>query len=278
MENTGWRKKIRSVVPYALGLSSLACAAVIGNFLRHDHDKTNGAYIAGLTSALVTFAAAIYARYRETETDKQAEKLMALESENKRLIERIGGNLTGGDSFAAIYYPVVNGKHVMTIRHFGDNPLNTIRISVLIGMPPRPVDGFVYPSLPPKAVEKIKPVTLNVEHRIAMQISFETLNNSWNETIVCANVAGELLFGLNVWRFKTDENGLFTREILFEDVHPRYPRDVAGNIDWSFGTIDISGSTPTTETQEEMLSRQLQMRDPSPVMQKSAPPEGGAPK
>jgi hypothetical protein len=191
--------------------------------------------------------------------------VIALQSENQKLIEKINTNLTGGNSFAAIYYPIVKGKRVMTIRHFGDDPLTMIRISVITGIPPRAVDGLVYPSLPPKAIEKIKPVSFNVEQRIAFQVSFETLNNSWNESVVCSNVAGELLFGLNVWRFKTGEDGISTREILFEDIHPRYPRDEHGNVDWSMGTIDISGATIPTDTPEESISRELQMRDPLPT-------------
>jgi hypothetical protein len=261
---TRWRKAVESAIPYILGAGSLVCAAVIGNFLRHDKDKTNGAYIAGLASAVVTFLGAVYARYSEIKADKQAETLLALQAENKGLIEKLGMTLTGGNSFAAVYYPVVEGKRVMTIRHFGIEPLTNIRISVIAGMPPKPIDGLIYPSLPPKAIEKIKPVTFNVHHRIAMQISFETLNKSWHETVVCSDVDGELLFALNVWRLQWNEDGTGKRDILFEEVHPRYPRGDDGNVDWSLGMVDISGSTLSTETPEETLSRQLQMRDPLP--------------
>lgn len=278
MSTTSWRKAVRSAIPYLLGVSSLICAAIIGNYLREGHDNKNGAYIAGLASALITFLGAIYARLREIETDKQNEKLLPLQAQNRELIGRLDTTLTGGDSFAAVYYPLLEGKRLMTIRHFGNQPLTNIRISVIAAAPVRVIDGLVYPSLPPGAIEPIKPVNFNVNTRIALQINFATLYSSWGQNLVCSNVGGELLFALRVWRFgPAKKDGIGTMEVLFEEVHPRYPRDGHGEVDWSFGnSIDIAGSNSPTEPLENMTRRSLQMSDPAPGQESPSTLHGAA--
>jgi hypothetical protein len=57
--------------------------------------------------------------------------------ENRGLLEKLRDVTAGGDGFAAIYFPYVDGKHWMTIRHFPpSNPkeepstLRNIRITV----------------------------------------------------------------------------------------------------------------------------------------------------
>lgn len=252
-------RPIRSIIPYLLAASSFICAALVGYELMTNQEKSQTAYIAGLVAAATGVASALYQRSREIETDRQSAELVGLQVENQKLIAELKQTLTGGDSFAVVYFPVIEGKRMMTIRNFGDNPLTDIRITIMKFEPLKHIDGLIYPTLPPRAVEPVKPVTLQFDKRFPLQIDFTTLNNSWSQTLICAKANEEIVFALTVWKFDVDERGNLTRVTLHEEVHPKFPRDSNGDVDWSVGKVDLSGAQPVLESREEMLSKQLGM-------------------
>jgi hypothetical protein len=246
-------------MPYVLAVLSLACGATLANAVRTSHENSLAAYIAGLIAVATTFAAAVYQRVREIESDRQDSELLRLQLQNRRLVAELKQNLTGGSSFAVIYFPVVDGKRMMAIRHFGENPLTNIRITV-IRFPPKHsvevIDRFIYPTLPPGAVETIKPVSLQFDKRLPFQIDFQTLNDFWSETVICSKANDEIVFAIRVWRPGLDEKGGWPR-ILKEQVHPKFPRDDKGRVDWSVGTMEIRDSVPLAESDEVRLDKKL---------------------
>lgn len=242
--------RVRSTVPYVLYAVSLVSAALIAYelFISQEHQLI--AYIAGLTATVTTFASAVYQHRRDIEADRQNAEIM-------RLQEELNRSMTGGDSFAAMYFGWINGKSMLIIRHFGVYPLTTIRINIVTPQL-KHLDAFVYPTLPPDAVEPIKPFPLDTDDRLALQINFSTLTNSWYETLLCAKVQGELVFAIRVWKLRFVE-GFAEKVMLHEEVNPRFPRDSSGEVDWSFGgaTIDTSNSQLVVESEEQRLRKLL---------------------
>lgn len=256
------RSLLGSLVGY--GLPILACiAAIVAAFLiSREKEHTQWAFGIAVVVAITTLLAAISQHLRERETSHLTERLRKMAEENVRLIKALRGEFTGGDSFAMAYFPIKDGKHWFTLRHFGNETLRDIRIDVARFDPHQLLDTFVYPSLLPRAIEMVKPFEFKVDN-IALQVSFHAPNGWWAETVKCVMTEGELVFALQAWRLNWID-GISEPIILHEDVHPRFPRQPNGTVDFSLYKLDaadvLSKLVRSTETADDSLLRSLGMR------------------
>jgi hypothetical protein len=172
--------------------------------------------------------------------------------ENVRLTNLLIGKITGGDSFAMAYFPFKDGKYWLAVRHFGNETLHDIRVEAVGGDPPKVLDTFIYPSLPPNSIELVHPIEFRGDS-FGFQVSFNAPNGFWAEAVKVVRVEDQLVFALQAWRLIPNTN---IRMILREEVHPKFPVPV----DWSLGRpVDLSQLIPSKETPEQMISRSLGM-------------------
>jgi hypothetical protein len=247
-----------SLIGYGLPILACAAAVVAAFLIEQEREHTGWALGIASVAAITTLLSAISQHFRERETSRLGGRLTKLIEENSRLSKAIRSDVTGGDSFAMAYFPEKDGKHWLALRHFGNETLRDIRIKVDRFFPDQMMDAFVYPSLLPNAVEMLKPYEFRADE-VTLQVSFHAPNGWWAETVKGVRKGGELIFALQAWRLDSSGTTL-TRATLHEDVHPSFPRQPDGRVDWSVGTLDVSKLTPSIESAEDLRLRGLGMR------------------
>ena len=245
---------------YGLPLLAFAGAVVTAFLISHDAEHGQSARNVAVAIAIIALLTALFQHFRDVEGDRQAKLLEKLSKENVELNKALQSMITGGNSFLMAYFPLVDGKHWLTFRHFGEEPLDDIRVEVTAFDPHRTLAAFVYPSMLAGTTERLRPFVFNVQGRGALQVSFQALNGWWAETVIFMRNGGELLFALRAWRIAWKGDGTSERTILREEVHPRFPRGPSGEIDWSVAKpIESSNLMVSTEPVEASISRNLGM-------------------
>lgn len=245
-------RSFQSALAYGLPLIALAAAIVLAYTALHKElEHSRLAFGAAVVAAVSSLLTAIGQHRREVTIDGLNEEIRKREEKILALTNTVNNNLTGGNSFAMVYFPVREGKRSMVIRHFGESPLRDIHIDVLTFLPEmKLLDRFVYPSLHPNAIEMIKPIEIDMGRSFCFQVSFSTANGSWFEIVKGVRSDDDIVFAL---RARTLD------KILHTEIHPKFPRDENGEVDWSVGTVDISDAEPVKETVDESISRSLGM-------------------
>jgi len=175
--------------------------------------------------------------------------------------QKIVDHISGGDAFAAVFFPEIDGKHWIVLRNFGSHALRHLRVMAapVASSPQPPIFQFVCPSLPPREIDKVAPIEFRADEG-GFQVNFNGENGFWGEAVKFRRIGGSLRFAIKVWKLgKGDQIGQILT--LYLDAHPEYPREHDGTLDMSFGPpIDLSTSTPSTESPEEGIKRSLGMR------------------
>jgi hypothetical protein len=117
------------------GLPLLACigAVVTAILVSHDGEHSISARNVAVAVAIVSLLTALFQHFCDVANDKEVTRLKQL--------------LTGGDSFLMAYFPFADGKHWLTLRHFGTDILRDMRVEIAAFDPHRILAAFVYPSM-----------------------------------------------------------------------------------------------------------------------------------